>query len=774
LDDFRPGQELENLTRRSLASKQHMQIDRVLADGRTLSINYNTFGRDGWIAIYRDVTKRRKDFQDVRDSERELKLQNARLDASIESMPYGFSIWDDNYRLVLSNDRYADMYGMPRAGIAPGMTLLDICHLTIASGNHPDTSPDQLFAAYRDRMERNRLSGGTDRYEKTIRDRTIRTSYKRSPGLGWVVSHEDITEDRARMVALKAREAELELQKLRLEAAVNNMPQGLCMFDAERRLVICNKQYANHYRLPPELLKPGTSLDAILDHRVKNGVFPLGQHDTYVQDRHSVLERGKDETHVVEFQDGRILSVSHHPMPDGGWVATQDDITEQRKHEERIRHVARHDSLTDLPNRLMFRELMETAEKHITRGGSLTVLAIDLDHFKAVNDTLGHGVGDLVLREVAARLRTCCRDGDVVSRLGGDEFAILANRLEEVTDAAAIAARIIKHIGEPFEIDGHQISIGASIGISVAPGDGKTAEELLKNADLALYRAKDNGRAAYHFFEKGMDAALQQRRALELGLRHALTGGEFRLVFQPLFNLELGRVCCLEALLRWYSPDRGTIPPNEFIPIAEESGLIVPIGEWVLREACRAATAWPADVRVAVNLSTVQFRHRCLFDHVKTALTESGLEPHRLELEVTESLLLVESELTLQTLHRLRELGVSISMDDFGTGYSSLSYLRSFPFDKIKIDQSFVKDLSAKEDSRAIVTAVIGLGRSLGMSTTAEGVETEAQLDLVREQGCTEVQGFLFSPPLPGSAITKLFSETGGVEEWTRALRKSA
>jgi diguanylate cyclase (GGDEF)-like protein len=594
------------------------------------------------------------------------------------------------------------------------------------------------------------------------------------PDGGWVATQDDITENVMRMRSLEEREAALAQQNMRFAAAVDNMSQGLCMFDAERRLVICNANYATIYGLPPNLVRPGTRLEDILAYRMTLGVQPVDGKEAYFKKRIALVENRKDDIDIVELQDGRVISVLHHPMPDGGWVSTHQDITEQRKHEERIRHVARHDTLTDLPNRLMFRELMEAAEKHVTRGGSLTVLAIDLDHFKAVNDTLGHGVGDLVLREVAARLRTCCRDGDVVSRLGGDEFAILANRLEEVTDAAAIAARIIKHIGEPFEIDGHQISIGASIGISVAPGDGKTAEELLKNADLALYRAKDNGRAAYHFFEKGMDAALQQRRALELGLRHALTGGEFRLVFQPLFNLERGRVCCLEALLRWYSPDRGTIPPNEFIPIAEESGLIVPIGEWVLREACRAATAWPADVRVAVNLSTVQFRHRSLFDHVKTALTESGLEPHRLELEVTESLLLVESELTLQTLHRLRELGVSISMDDFGTGYSSLSYLRSFPFDKIKIDQSFVKDLSAKEDSRAIVTAVIGLGRSLGMSTTAEGVETEAQLDLVREQGCTEVQGFLFSPPLPGSAITKLFSETGGVEEWTRALRKSA
>jgi len=308
----------------------------------------------------------------------------------------------------------------------------------------------------------------------------------------------------------------------------------------------------------------------------------------------------------------------------------------------------------------------------------------------------------------------------------------------------------------------------------VAPGDGDNAETLLKNADLALYRAKHDGRGAYHFFEKGMDAALQERRALEMGLRQALVRNEFRLVFQPLFNLKEGRICGLEALLRWYHPERGTIAPSDFIPIAEEVGLIVPIGEWVLREACRAAASWPDHVHIAVNLSTVQFRNRNLFQQVKAALAEAGLNAERLELEVTESLLLVDSASTLQTLFDLRKLGVRISMDDFGTGYSSLSYLRSFPFDKIKIDRSFVHDMSAEEDSQAIVKAVIGLGRSLGMSTAAEGVETETQLELVRDQGCTEVQGFLFSPPLPASAIDRLFSEAGGMDAWTRTLRHSA
>jgi diguanylate cyclase (GGDEF)-like protein len=460
-------------------------------------------------------------------------------------------------------------------------------------------------------------------------------------------------------------------------------------------------------------------------------------------------------------------------MPGGGWVSTHQDVTEQRSTEMRIRHLARHDSLTDLPNRLMFRETMEAAKARIDRGQMLAVLAIDLDHFKAVNDTLGHGAGDAVLTMVADRLRACCRETDMVARLGGDEFAVLSAQVDRPNDAAVLAARIVKQIGEPFVLDTHNVMIGASVGIALAPGDGSDADTLLNNADLALYRAKKEGRGAFHFFEQSMDAALQQRRAVEQGLRQALTRNEFRLVFQPLFNLVQNRICGLEALLRWYHPERGTIAPAEFVPIAEETGLIVAIGAWVLRESCKAAAHWPEDVSISVNLSTLQFRNRNLVDEVEQALQQSGLNPARLELEITESLLLADGPATLAVLHDLRKLGVRVAMDDFGTGYSSLAYLRSFPFDKIKIDQSFVKELSSKEDSRAIVGAVIGLGRSLGMATIAEGIETEDQLQVVRDQGCTEVQGFLLSPPLPQSAIDRLFREKAGMEEWTRSVRRA-
>ena len=523
----------------------------------------------------------------------------------------------------------------------------------------------------------------------------------------------------------------------------------------------------------PRSVQSGTSVEQILAYRVEHGIHPVGEKEAYFESRLARVNGGERSVDTVELQDGRIISILHHPMADGGWVATHQDVTEQHRIEERIRHLARHDALTDLPNRLMFRETMEAAEERIRRREIVAILAVDLDHFKAVNDTLGHGIGDALLTQVSERLKLACREGDIIARLGGDEFAVLSGPLQHARDAAAIADRIVEQMAIPFDVDGHSVVIGASVGIAVAPVDGMTAEALLKNADLALYRAKTDGRGAYHFFEKGMDAVLQERRSMELGLRQALARNELRLVFQPLLNLAEQRISVLEALLRWDNPERGSIPPAEFIPIAEETGLIVSIGEWVLREACTAATRWPGTVRVAINLSTVQFRNRDLYRQVVSVLESTGLEPERLELEVTESLLLADTEATLQTLHKLRALGIHISMDDFGTGYSSLSYLRSFPFDKIKIDRSFVKDLSDKDDSRAIVKAVIDLGRSLGMATTAEGVETEAQLDTIRRQGCTEVQGFLFSPPLPSSAIDRLFSAEGGMDDLLRGTSQA-
>jgi diguanylate cyclase (GGDEF)-like protein len=680
------------------------------------------------------------------------------LDAALESIPYGFCIWSPEFRLVMWNKHYLEIYGFPASKIRKGMTLAAAARLSARLGHHPDQpSGEDFLAAYKRELNDNRSGARAKLREQLRGGRTIETAHVYSPGLGWVVTHEDVTEEIASAEIMQRRKRELEQQNLRLDAAVNNISQGLCMYDPKGRLVICNEPYQRIYNLPEHLLRPGTHLDDILRHLFDEGMHAGADREEYIRWRREVILKGEHAKNIHEL-DGRIIMMQHHPMQDGGWVTTHEDITEQRQQEERIRHMARHDALTQLPNRVQFLEEMAGAEAAIERGDKVAVLCIDLDHFKAVNDTLGHALGDKVLQQASVRLWGTTRENDVLARLGGDEYALLLRGIDRPGDAAAIAERIVKVMGQPFTIEGHQVVIGASVGIAIAPQDGSTADELMKNADLALYRAKNEGRSTFHFFEAGMDAAIQKRRSIEGGLRLALARNELRLVFQPLMGLEENRITCLEALLRWDS-ERGTVSPAEFIPVAEETGLIVPIGEWVLREACRQATQWPDHVRVAVNLSPVQFKNKRLYETVEAVLRETGLNPTRLELEITESLLLADNEPTLKTLHRLRALGVRISMDDFGTGYSSLSYLRSFPFDKIKIDRSFMRDLKSKGDSVAIIKAVIGLGHSLGMSTTAEGIETEEQLAAVREQGCNEVQGFLFSPPLSPSAVADLLDQ---------------
>ena len=679
------------------------------------------------------------------------------LDAAMQSIPFGFCVWSPSFRLVMWNQNYLDIYGFHSSRIRKGMTLAAVVKLSAELGNHPDQTAAEFLENYKKELLANRSGARAKVRELVQGGRTLETGHVYSPGLGWVVTHEDVTEEIASNEIVQKRRSELERQNIRLDAAVNNISQGLCMYDPKGRLVICNQPYQRIYNLPEHLLKPGTQLDDILSYLFERGMQAGGDRDEYIRWRREVIARGEYGKNIHEL-NGRIILMQHHPMKDGGWVTTHEDITEQRQQEAKIFHMARHDALTQLPNRVQFLEEMAACEAGISRGEQIAVLCIDLDHFKGVNDSLGHSFGDKLLQQVSARLWGATREDDMLARLGGDEFALLLREFERPSDAAVVAERIVKAMSMPFNIEGHQIVIGSSVGIAIAPQDGDTAEILMKNADLALYKAKNEGRSTYHFFESGMDAAIQKRRSIEAGLRLALPRNELRLLFQPLIGLKENRVTCLEALLRWDSPDRGTISPTEFIPVAEETGLIVSIGEWVLGEACRTAMTWPVDVRVAVNLSPVQFKNKQLYETVEAVLQETGLDPKRLELEITESLLLADNEPTLKTLHRLRALGVRISMDDFGTGYSSLSYLRSFPFDKIKIDRSFMRDLKSRGDSLAIVKAVIGLGHSLGMSTTAEGIETEEQLAAVREQGCNEVQGFLFSPPISASSVAELLA----------------
>ena len=545
-----------------------------------------------------------------------------------------------------------------------------------------------------------------------------------------------------------------------LDTVLNNMCQGVLMFDNDAHMVFCNQRYIEMYGLSPELVVPGCGLRELLNHQRAVGTF-CGDEESYIVDLLDDLAQGKASNAVAKATDGRVFSIVNKPIAGGGWIATHEDISDRQRAEERIVHMARHDALTDLPNRTMFRERLEYELKRIKRGDALAVLCLDLDHFKSVNDTLGHPVGDELLKVVAERLRRCIREPDTIARLGGDEFAIIMTGMHAPTDPVVLAKRIRQAVIKPYILDGHQILADISIGISLAPIDATEPDLLLKNADMALYGAKADGRGTYRFFEPEMDARMKARRELDMDLRKALANGEFRLHYQPLVNIQNNEITAFEALLRWNHPIRGLVPPAEFIPIAEETGLIIPLGEWVLRGACQETANWPTNIKVAVNLSPAQLNSRNFTDVVVNALAASGVSANRLQLEITETVLLQNTFNTLATLQKLRALGVQIALDDFGTGYSSLSYLRSFPFDKIKIDRSFIKDLMSGAEPLAIVHAIAGLAKSLNMTSTAEGVETKQQLEALQALGCIEMQGYLFSHARPPAEIARMFLNGG-------------
>jgi len=563
---------------------------------------------------------------------------------------------------------------------------------------------------------------------------------------------------------VEASQRELQEQKLRLDTAINHMGEGLCMFDAEKRLVVCNERYANMYRLPPELLRPGTLHRDIITHRIVNGILKGETSDSAATQRLATLNAlpaNEINSRVDELADGRLICVTRQPMIGGGWVATHLDVTEQRRSEAKITHMAQHDALTDLPNRVLLKERMAQALSATGQGGpSLAVLMLDLDRFKDINDTLGHPAGDALLQAVAARLRRCVSETALIARLGGDEFAVIDFVTDPVADAGQLAEKIRTALSEAVDLGHHRVITTTSIGIAIAPRDGADSDEILRSADLALYSAKSRGRGSYRFFEPELDQLLQARRGLERDMRHALLNGEFELHYQPFINVASGETSGFEALLRWNHPQRGMIPPAKFIPLAEETGLIVPLGEWVLRTACAEAAKWPGDLKIAVNLSPAQFRSHELVPVVMRALASAGIAPQRLELEVTETAIIHDSEAVFTALGQLHDLGVRIALDDFGTGYSSLSFLQRFPFDKVKIDRSFVSELSAATDeSRRIARAVVRFAVSLGKTTTAEGVETREQFDILRDDACAEVQGFHFSPPVQGAKVAQMIGE---------------
>ena len=545
------------------------------------------------------------------------------------------------------------------------------------------------------------------------------------------------------------------LERQRLDIAVNNIPQGLLMYDATEHLVVCNRPYIEMYGLSPDVAKPGCSFHDLIAHRKETGSF-VGNVEEYCANIRRNVALGEVNCNIVEASGGRSIQVLNQPLAAGGWVATMEDITERKRADTQIVHMAHYDALTDLPNRVLFRERLDGGLRTIEVGKQLAVLYIDIDEFKRINDSLGHSIGDELLKVVAGRLRGCIAATDFVARLGGDEFAIIQTAVERPADTMDLIARIYQAIREPYDCVGHLLTTDASIGVALAPQDGTDLDHLLKSADLAMYEAKADGRRTYRFFEPGMDARVKALRALELDLRQAIADGGFEIHYQPLVHLRDNRVTGCEALLRWRHPQRGMISPAEFIPVAEETGLIDALGEWVLGTACAEAVSWPDQIKLAVNVSPVQFRSQAFALKVAVALAASGLPAHRLELEITEAVLIRDDETALAMLHQLRKLGVGIALDDFGTGYSSLSYLQRFPFDKIKIDRCFIKDVAEAEGSACIVQAVVNIAAARHMTTTAEGVETEQQLDMLRKLGCTEMQGYLFSPAVPAADISRL------------------
>ena len=559
---------------------------------------------------------------------------------------------------------------------------------------------------------------------------------------------------------LKEQEDQLKRGNSQLDAALSNMLQGLCLYDAEGGLLVSNRRFADMLGIDAASLRPGMSLRDIAG-LVEAASGDDGRAFNLLMEQQALLQRGSSGSLCCPIRTDCIVSVRQQPTAEGGWIATYEDVTLRYEAEARIITMARRDTLTGLANRMVFGERLEEASAHLGEGVGFATLCLDLDRFKEVNDTLGHPVGDNLLRSVADRLQGCLRDTDLVARLGGDEFAIVQSGPQVRADAIVLAKRLIAAFQSPFLLDGHVVTVGLSIGISLAPEHGTSPEKLLKSADLALYRAKANGLGGWCFFDEEMDLELRKRRALESDLKQAVRNDEFELVFQPIVKLDRQRIACCEALLRWRHPVRGYVSPAEFVPLAEETGLIGEIGEWVLHRACAEAATWPSGIGVAVNVSPAQFKNAAVVRAVKAALAASGLPSNRLELEITESVLLTDNMATLATLHTLKRIGVRVAMDDFGTGFSSLSYLQSFPFDKIKIDQSFVRNLELTGNARLIVRSVIGLGRSLGITTTAEGIETEAQLEQLRLEGCEEGQGFLFSRPVPSARIRELVATLG-------------
>jgi diguanylate cyclase (GGDEF)-like protein/PAS domain S-box-containing protein len=692
-----------------------------------------------------------------RDAKLRLEAEKQRVESALDNMMQGLVLYDSEARIAMFNQRLIDLLGLSSDVIRPGCSFRDAMVHCRERGSF-DSDVDQFCGA----VVANVAAGRTRQAMYETRDgRCFKIIDKPLSQGGWVTTIEDITEHRR-------LERERDRNHALLREIIDHIPSQITVKDAhDRRYVMVNRVAEQHFLRSRDDIIGRTAFD----------MFPeaTAEQVTADDDRAIVRPDGLflDEYPTQSLALGlRYVTSYRTAIRDPGnapryLINVVEDITERREAAEKIIRLAHFDALTDLPNRVLFRQQLDRELERARGGETFALLYIDIDEFKGINDSLGHHVGDELLKAVAARIKSCLKPADMVARLGGDEFAVLLTAVEGRDEVVAAVKRIFEAIRSPYQCLGHQLPCDASIGIAMAPRDGIERDQLTKNADLAMYAAKAGGRRTFRFFDRAMDESARLRLRIEQDMRRALTEGHFEIHYQPLVDLSDNAMTGCEALLRWHHPERGMIPPLDFIPIAEDTGFINEIGDWVLRTACMEAVAWPSHIRLAVNVSPVQLKSPTLALHVASALAGSGLAPGRLEIEITEAVLIGDDAAALEILHQLRQIGVRIALDDFGTGYSSLSYLKRFPFDKIKIDRCFVSDIEG-DGSAAIVQAVVNIAAASNMTTTAEGVETGRQQMLLRQLGCTEMQGYLFSPPKPASELRKLFAPVavaGATEE---------
>jgi diguanylate cyclase (GGDEF)-like protein/PAS domain S-box-containing protein len=681
-----------------------------------------------------------------RESQQRVELQKHRLDTALNNMTQGLVLYDASARVVLCNQRYIDMYALSTEVVKPGCHFYDLIRHRKARGSF-DGDIDEFCS----NIMRNVAQGKITQTPMESAGRSYLIVNKPLAQGGWVATIEDITERRN-------LERERDRNHTFLRQIIDHIPSQITVKDArDHRYLLVNRVAEAQFGLPSDAIVGKTALD----------LFPETTADIITADDEKALQSADglflDERPWQSLALGdRFITSKRIGIRDQAGepryiINVVEDVTDRRRADEKIAHLAHYDALTDLPNRVLFREQIERELQRTSRGEQFALLYIDIDEFKGINDSLGHHVGDELLKAVASRIRSCIRDTDLIARLGGDEFAVIQTGVGNVDEVVEFVTRIHETIRQPYHCLGHQLSTDASIGVALAPQDGTDLDQLIKNADLAMYGAKADGRRTYRFFEPAMDASAKARLIMEQDLRQALVDGGFEIHYQPLVHLGRNEVTGCEALLRWRHPERGMISPAEFIPVAEDTGLINELGDWVLRTACAEAASWPDHVRLAVNVSPVQLNCPTVALKIAGALAASGLAASRLELEITEAVLIRDDEAALAILHQLRAIGVRIALDDFGTGYSSLSYLKRFPFDKIKIDRCFISDIAELDGSSAIVQAVVNIAASRSMTTTAEGVETQEQREMLRKLGCTEMQGYLFSAAKPGLEVRKLF-----------------